>query len=146
MLKFFQGGIDMPRSLGVACAMLVACAATGAAAAALPAVYSAQQAMDGQMVFTQNCASCHGNSLEGGVGPALVGQDFSSPADKNTVGSIFQFLSTQMPDGNGGSLSHTQYENVMSFILSKNGYPPGAAKLTYAAASASAVPLISQVK
>lgn len=119
----------MKGALALAVSVVLAFAAHGALAATPPASYSAQQATDGQTVFTQNCASCHGNDLEGDVGPALVGQDFSGSADKNTVGSIFKFLSTQMPDGNGGSLSHTQYEDVMAYILSKNGYPAGSAKL-----------------
>ena len=131
---------------GLAFVMLMACVAGSAVAGSLPELYTAQQATDGQVVFTQNCAACHGNDLTGGVGPALIGQDFSSAGSKNTVGSVFKFLSAQMPDGNGGSLSHAQYENVMAFILSKNAYPAGAAKLDYAAASASVAPLISQVK
>jgi hypothetical protein len=55
-------------------------------------------------------------------------------------------MSTQMPDGNGGSLMHTQHEDVMSYILSKNGYPAGQVKLDYTSALASTVPLVSQVK
>lgn len=35
--------------------------------------------VDGQLVFAQNCASCHGQAGEGGTGPKLVG----SPALKN---------------------------------------------------------------
>ena len=119
---------------------------TCAYAASLPALYTAQQATDGQTVFTQNCASCHGDALQGGVGPRLTGPIFASASTNNTVGSIFAFLSTQIPDGNGGSLTHTQYEDAMSYILSKNGYPAGNAKLDYTSALASTVPLISQVK
>jgi mono/diheme cytochrome c family protein len=121
-------------------------AAVSCAYAAAPAVYTAQQATDGQTVFTQNCASCHNADLSGSVGPALVGADFAAASDKLTIGKIFSFLSTQMPDGNGGSLTHTQYEDAMAFILSKNGYPAGAAKLDYTAATSSTVPLISAAK
>ena len=136
----------MNRVTGLACAALMVGAGGSVFAATLPALYSAQQVSDGQAVFTQNCASCHGDQLEGGVGPTLVGQDFSSATDNNTVGSIFKFLSTQMPDGNGGSLSQTQYVAVMAFLLSKNGYPAGSASLSYAGALASTAPLVSQVK
>jgi mono/diheme cytochrome c family protein len=136
----------MNRSSVFACAMLALFTVPRAYSAALPQLYTAQQASDGQAVFKQNCAICHGGNLEGSVGPTLQGQGFSAASDKNTVGSIFSFLSTQMPDGNGGSLSHTQYEQVMSYILARNGYPAGKAALDYGAASASTVPLISQVK
>lgn len=36
-------------------------------------------ALDGQLVFAQNCAACHGANLEGGKGPKLLG----SPALQN---------------------------------------------------------------
>jgi mono/diheme cytochrome c family protein len=115
-------------------------------AASVPAHYTGQQATDGEVVFTQNCASCHGDALQGEVGPRLVGQNFAPASGNNTVSSIFSFMSSQMPDGNGGSLTHTQYEDVMSYILSKNGYPAGRTKLDYTSALASTVPLVSQVK
>jgi polar amino acid transport system substrate-binding protein len=121
-------------------------AAAYAYAATVPAIYTARQASDGHTVFTQNCASCHNNDLSGGVGPALAGADFASASDKLSIGKIFTFLSTQMPDGNGGSLTHPQYEDVMAYILSKNGYPAGPNKLDYAAAAGSAQALVSQVK
>lgn len=31
-----------------------------------------QAAMDPEAIFKQNCASCHGQNLEGGAGPALA--------------------------------------------------------------------------
>jgi polar amino acid transport system substrate-binding protein len=136
----------MNRSSVFAGAALVLFTVPCAYSASLPQLYTAQQATDGQAVFKQNCAVCHGGNLEGSVGPTLQGQGFSAASDKNTVGSIFSFLSTQMPDGNGGSLSHTQYEQVMSYLLKRNGYPAGNTALAYDAASASTVPLISQVK
>jgi mono/diheme cytochrome c family protein len=119
---------------------------TSVYAASVPALYTGQQAIDGQAAFAQNCASCHGDALQGGVGPRLVGQNFSAASSNNTVGSIFTFLSAQMPDGNGGSLTHAQYEDLMAYILSKNGYPAGQTRLDFTSALASTVPLISQVK
>lgn len=126
--------------------LVTAFAITSASAAPLPALYSAQQKTDGQAVFAENCASCHGSVLEGGVGPTLAGQHFSDSSDHNSVGSMFSFLSTQMPDGSGGSLTHKQYEDVMAFILYKNGYPAGTRRLDFASAQTSKVPLVSQVK
>jgi hypothetical protein len=35
-------------------------------AASVPALYTGQQATDGEVVFTRNCASCHGDALQGG--------------------------------------------------------------------------------
>lgn len=124
---------------------LAATLAGAQAKAAPPALYTTQQAADGQQVFSQNCAACHGSSLQGGVGPKLTGQDFAAPASKYTLGSIFTLIATQMPDGACGSLTHTQYEDAMAYILSKNGFPAGTAKLDYAKTLTSTMPLVSQV-
>jgi len=138
-----------PRDLKIAinaAILLTVFNATSASAAQLPALYTARQKDDGQAVFAQNCASCHGSALEGGVGPTLAGQRFSTSSNHNSVGSIFSFLSTQMPDGSGGTLTHKQYEDVMAFILYKNGYPAGTTSLDFASAQTLKAPLISQVK
>lgn len=73
-------------------------AASFACAAGVAGIYSPRQAADGQVVFTQNCASCHGSDLEGGVGSAMLAQDFAAPADHNTVGELFSFLSAKADD------------------------------------------------
>ena len=119
---------------------------TWAYAASVPALYTAQQATSGQAVFAQSCAACHGKVLQGGFGPKLVGQSFSAASAKHTIGSIFSFISTQMPLGSGSSLTHAQYEEVMSYILSENGYPAGLTKLEFSDSLASKIPLISQIK
>lgn len=120
--------------------------AASAGAATPPALYMPSQAAAGAVVFTQNCALCHGADLQGVAGPALMGQGFAAPANHHTVGTIFSVIATQMPPGNPGGLSHTQYENVMAYILSRNGYPAGSAALDYKASRVSTVPLVSQVK
>jgi mono/diheme cytochrome c family protein len=38
--------------------------------------YSAEQAAQGEALFKQKCAVCHGAKLEGGAGPALAGNQF----------------------------------------------------------------------
>jgi len=115
------------------------------ALAAPPALYTADQATAGQDVFAGNCAACHGPNLGGDEGPALLGQSFAPAANHRTVGGIFTFITSQMPQSAPGSLSHTQYEQVMAFLLSKNGYPAGGSALDYAATLKSAAPLVSAV-
>ena len=65
---------------------------------------------------------------------------------KHTIGSIFSFISTQMPLGSGSSLTHAQYEEVMSYILSEKGYPAGLTKFDFSDSLASKTPLVSQIK
>jgi mono/diheme cytochrome c family protein len=102
------------------------------------------QVAAGAKAFAQNCASCHGASLEGGAGPALSGPNFKtlSTKVKASVSDVFTYMSTSMPFNAPGSLKHDQYVVIMAFILSKNGYHSGAAPLTFAAASASKVPVV----
>ena len=116
------------------------------AQAAPPALYASAQAVAGAVVFTQNCASCHGANLQGDEGPALIGQKFAAPGAGNTIGSIFSLITQQMPLTNPGGLAQTQYEDVMSYILSKNGYPSGNTALAYTGSLTSSLPLVSTVK
>lgn len=111
-----------------------------------PAIYTAAQAKTGQAVFAANCAMCHGNNLEGGAGPALLGQAFAAASNNYSVGAIFSEIAEQMPAGQPGSLTHDQYVTAFSYILSKNGYPAGPKPLDYNASLASTMPLVSQVK
>jgi mono/diheme cytochrome c family protein len=116
-----------------------------AQAATPPALYTDAQATAGASAFAQNCAMCHGTNLEGGAGPALNGQTFTA-ASNSTVGSVFTILSQQMPAGQPGSLSHTQYEDLMAYILQKNGYPAGSTPISYDKAASDSTPLVSQAK
>ena len=120
--------------------------AAGAGAATPPALYTSSQATAGAAVYSQSCAMCHGTELQGMAGPALRGPSFAVAASHKTVGKVFTVVAEQMPLGQAGSLSHAQYEDVMAYILSKNGYPAGNAALGYKASLTSSVPLVSQVK
>ena len=117
----------------------------GTAAAASPSsLYTATQATAGAAVFAQSCAMCHGASLAGGAGPALVGPGFATSG--TTVGSVFTMVAQQMPLSSPGSLSHAQYEDLMAYILQKNGYSAGGTPLSYAQALTSTTPLVFQAK
>jgi mono/diheme cytochrome c family protein len=116
------------------------------AQAAPPALYTPAQEGLGATVFVQNCAMCHGANLQGDEGPPLVGQKFAGAGTGNTIGSIFSLITQQMPLSNPASLTQTQYEDVMSYILSKNGYPAGNAVFAFAASITSNVPLVSAIK
>ncbi len=115
-------------------------------AAGPPALYTAAQATAGAGVFVQSCAMCHGADLKGGAGPGLIGQGFAAPGADVTVGSVFGMVAQQMPATAPGSLSQTEDEDVMAYILQRNGYPAGSAALAYKDSMGSAVPLVSLVK
>jgi polar amino acid transport system substrate-binding protein len=100
-----------------------------------PAIFTNVQAQAGAKTYAAQCSKCHGAKLEGVSAPALRGS--GSGLDGDSVSEAYTFMSTQMPAGNPGSLSDSEYVNVLAFILSRNGHAPGAASLTPAAAKKS---------
>jgi mono/diheme cytochrome c family protein len=129
----------------VAAAALLACLAMlpREAHAGAAVTLSAAQVASGSKAYAQNCSSCHGAALGGGAGPALTGASFKTATTGGpaTVGGLFSYLTKAMPLTAPGSLSHDQYVAILAFILSKNGYKPSAAALTYSAALASKAPV-----
>ena len=104
---------------------------SGALAAAPP--FTAAQATAGDKVYTANCQSCHGNKLQGGAGPALAGKAFLQKWSSHKLDDLYYIIHSQMPLSAPGSLSDTQYLDVTTFILQKNGAKPGKKSLTAAA-------------
>lgn len=111
--------------------------ASSQAGTAGQAVYIGAQAQAGAKTYAAQCSRCHGANLEGVSAPALRGA--GSGLAGETVSEAYTFVSTQMPAGDPGSLSSTEYSNVLAFILSRNGHPPGTTKLTPATAKKSHV-------
>ena len=104
----------------------------GPSAQAVGSYYTDAQADAGQTVFASQCAICHGDKLEGKVGPALAGEQFLSVSQYQelTAGFLYKTISRQMPKNAPGSLSKTQYLDVLAYILKVNGYPAGPRQLT----------------
>lgn len=67
----------------------------------------------GADVFTTNCAACHGNSGEGGVGPNLAGNQ--GLADANHVALQIIGGGGEMP-GFGDQLTDQQIADVASYV------------------------------
>lgn len=108
-------------------------------------LYATEQAAHGAKVYAEQCAVCHGDHLQGLVGPTLKGPAFASKDYEYTIGAILGYISTMMPSSAPGSLTHQQYADLMAFLLQQNGYPAGSEPLTYDEAIASEHPLISKV-
>lgn len=110
----------------------------GAAVLAVTVVLSAQAPTDGAGLFTDaqaargkatydlQCASCHGVTLEDGqFGPPLRGAAFDRNWGGSSVESLFSFVRSNMPPSGPGSLSSTQYAEIVAYMLQANGAPPG---------------------
>ncbi|SNR27803.1 c-type cytochrome [Puniceibacterium sediminis] len=85
---------------------------------------------DGEQIFSDNCASCHGEFAEGlGNWPKLAGGDgtLANVDPVKTVGSYWPYLSTtwdyvnrSMPFGNAQSLSADDVYAITAYILYSN--------------------------
>ena len=103
----------------IAAASLTAVAWVTAAQADL----QSDQVSAGRAVYAEICAQCHGDSGEGGEGPALIGRG-NALADYRNGRRLFTFLRDAMPNDNPGSLSEQQYYDVIAFLLSSNSWNP----------------------
>ena len=84
----------------------------------------------GREVFDQQCAACHGEKGEGGVGDRLVGGQgtLATPRPVKTVGSywpyaatLFDYIRRAMPQNAPQSLSNEDVYAVSAYILHLNG-------------------------
>jgi mono/diheme cytochrome c family protein len=128
------------------CALAGALSATGLALQVRPvtdAVYSSAQAARGQELYKQQCVSCHGDALEGGVGPMLAGQDFVSNWAGRSLAELVDKIANTMPLQAPGSLTRQQATDVAAYMLQVSKLPAGQRDLTPDALSQVAFPAAS---
>jgi mono/diheme cytochrome c family protein len=101
-----------------------------AAAQSNRAIFTQEQADLGRSGYLVDCASCHNADLSGGSAPALIGQTFKTNWGKHTVADLYTYMKGMMPMCDGGSLSDSEYRDILAFILSKNGAVTGLQELT----------------
>jgi mono/diheme cytochrome c family protein len=89
-------------------------------------VYTAQQAKKGEADYAQNCASCHGNQLEGGeMAPPLTGAAFTANWNGESLGTLEERIHISMPANNPGSLDRQVVADVVAYMLEMNKFPAG---------------------
>jgi mono/diheme cytochrome c family protein len=91
--------------------------------------YISQQAAAGAKAYQKTCASCHGATLQGGMGPALVGKPFWQAYGGKKVSTLWSSVHTQMPMMASNSVPAKNSINIMAFLLQKNGVAAGATPL-----------------
>lgn len=97
----------------------------------LDGAYTEEQATRAQEPYSENCATCHGAELNGGEGvPPLTGGLFMLHWADTSVADLFEYLHTEMPLGQPGSLSDDTYVDLAALILQANGFPAGDTELT----------------
>lgn len=97
------------------------------AAAGAQGLFTEAQAEQGQAIYTKTCAVCHGDHMEGKSAPPIAGPAFMKKAEalEWTVGNLRTLIVGSMPRDNPGSLSPTQYADVIAFLLASNCFPAG---------------------
>jgi mono/diheme cytochrome c family protein len=101
--------------------------ATGQRRTVWDGVYTEAQATRGTPTFSQACSNCHSLGSQGNK--PLAGETFWEGFTQKTVGDLLTYVRTNMPNGNGGSLPLSTYNEIVALILKSNGFPAGATEL-----------------
>jgi mono/diheme cytochrome c family protein len=90
-------------------------------------VYTAAQAARGKPRFEASCSRCHNLALIGSErGPALKGSSFWSKWENENLGSLYTLMRDTMPrDGGASVVSDEVKTDILAYILSVSGMPPG---------------------
>lgn len=88
-------------------------------------VYTKAQATDGEALFGDHCATCHGDDLAGiEQAPALAGGTFGDTWNGATLKKLFERIESMPPD-KPKSLSEKQYADILAYLLSASELPAG---------------------
>jgi mono/diheme cytochrome c family protein len=108
-------------------------------------VYSAAQATKGQELYKAQCTDCHGNAMEGGIGPPLAGDGFLSNWSARAVAGLVDKTQKTMPFTAPGSLTREQATDLVAYILQVGKFPAGRTELSDAIAPQVMFPTVQQV-
>ncbi|MEX0618017.1 MAG: PQQ-binding-like beta-propeller repeat protein [Pseudohongiellaceae bacterium] len=96
-----------------------------------PPTYTEAQAEAGALLYGVNCATCHGDELQGTpLAPQLSGEDFMTRWGAQTPAALITNVKSNMPPGGGDSLSDADYVNIVAHMLDGNGMLTGDTPLT----------------
>jgi mono/diheme cytochrome c family protein len=91
-------------------------------------VYTGPQAVRGQAVYADKCASCHGPTLGGAQAPPLTGDDFmrvwGGPAS-----DLVNKIHNTMPANDPGKLTLQQVSDIVAYMLQVAKFPVGPTEL-----------------
>lgn len=96
----------------------------------LDGVYTEAQAKRGASVYRSQCQGCHGPNLEGtGVSQPLRTEAFLDLWREQDLGKLYEYLQSNMPVDDPGSLNSAMYLDSLAYILQGNGIPSGKSEL-----------------
>jgi mono/diheme cytochrome c family protein len=88
-------------------------------------VFTDAQAARGQATYQKQCASCHGDKLQGAQGPPLVAEAFLSHWHMQPLSDLAGKIRNTMPADGTGTLTPQQSVDLVAFILKSGGFPAG---------------------
>jgi mono/diheme cytochrome c family protein len=91
-------------------------------------VYTDAQAERATATFSSTCSRCHTLGADGNR--PLSGEKFWEGYTQKTVADLLAFVSKNMPNGQGGTLSPGTYNDLVALILKTNGFPAGTTEVT----------------
>src|SRR5436190_10717863 len=104
------------------------------------ALFTSAQAVAGRAAYQQNCAACHGASVDdGNSAPPLRGATFLSKYAGKPAADLFTYVSTKMPPGNPGNLDGAEYARIIAYVLQQNGFATGRKEFASEAAALASV-------
>jgi quinoprotein glucose dehydrogenase len=103
-------------------------------------VYSDQQAKRGASLYKQECAACHGDTLEGNgqteraqklerMLPPLSGDVFKGNWNGRPLSDLFDKMRRTMPRDDPGRISLNQNADILAYMLRFNEFPAGKTEL-----------------
>ena len=110
---------------GVVLAAAVVIAANGQAPAG--ALYTSAQADAGEVLYDEQCVSCHGplSAFVPEMAALLGDHTFRNRWEDRSLGELFQLIQEEMPQDAPGSLSNDETASLVAFILAGNRFPAG---------------------
>ena len=103
-------------------------------------VYTERQAKRGEALYKQECATCHGDALEGNgqteraqklerMLPPLSGDVFKGNWNGRPLSDLFDKMKRTMPRDDPGKIGLNQNSDILAYLLKFNGFPAGKADL-----------------
>jgi mono/diheme cytochrome c family protein len=93
-------------------------------------VYAENQAKRGEAIYKDRCSSCHGEMLEGRLGPPLKGNDFISDWANQPLSELYGKIRNTMPQDNPGKLTAQETVDILAYILEAGKFPAGRGDLS----------------
>jgi mono/diheme cytochrome c family protein len=86
-------------------------------------VFTDAQAARGQAIYGAQCASCHGDALDGAQAPPLLADGFISHWREQPLSGLANKIRNTMPADAPGGLTPQQSADLVAHILKTSGFP-----------------------